>query len=69
MSSLEARSGQKTLLKLLLDKTNDVLEQSESNKREITRLREDIDNLTKLTSTMIFHLTLITGEELNTKDI
>ncbi len=30
--SLEASSGAKTLLKLLLDKTNDVLTQSQTNK-------------------------------------
>ena len=67
--SLEARSGQKTLLKLLLEKTNDVIEQGIKNQTEITRLQDEIEALTKLTSTMIFHLSLITGEELNTRDV
>ena len=67
--SLEERSGPKILLKLLLSKSNEVLEQSVVNQTEITRLRDDIEALNKLTSTMIFHLTLITGETLNTKDI
>ena len=66
--SLEARSGPKILLKLLLDKTNDVLTQSVDNKTEITRLREDVTNLSNLTTRMIFHLELITGEKLNVRD-
>ena len=66
--SLEARSGPKILLKLLLDKTNDVLTQSVDNKTEITRLREDVNNLSNLTTKMIFHLELITGEKLHVKD-
>lgn len=42
MSSLEARSGNKTLLKLLLDKSNDVLEQSKINERAIQLLESQV---------------------------
>ena len=38
MSGLEERSGAKTLLKLLLDKTNDVLTQSAKNEFVLNEL-------------------------------
>ena len=42
MSSLEPRSGNKTLLKLLLDKSNDVLTQSKVNERAIQLLESQV---------------------------
>lgn len=41
--SLEERSGAKTLLKLLLDKTFDVLEQAQSNEVKLNELSVQID--------------------------
>ena len=67
--SLEDRSGPKTLLKLLLDKTNDVLTQSITNQIEIIKLRDDIIQFRELQRTMVFHLEQITGESFGPKDI
>lgn len=62
MSDLEARSGPKTLLKLLLSKTNDVLEQTKTNTREIELLKaKQVDTIDKLIL-LINQLELVTGE-------
>ena len=42
MSDLEARSGNKTLLKLLLEKSTEVLTQSIENERAIQLVQEQI---------------------------
>lgn len=67
--SLEERSGPKTLLKLLLEKTNEVLDQSITNQTEIIKLRDDILTLRDLQTIMAFHLQQITGESFGPKDI
>jgi len=45
--SLEPRSGNKVLLKLLLEKTTEVLTQSQDNKISIDRLHDKNDELKK----------------------
>jgi len=60
--SLEARSGPKTLLKLLLDKTNDVLTQSKDNKLAIERLHDKDKELDAKLLLIIQQLELISGE-------
>ena len=67
--SLEERSGAKTLLKLLLEKSNEVLTQSITNQTEIIKLRDDIIEFRELQRTMVFHLEQITGESFGPKDI
>ena len=61
--ALEERSGSKKLLKLLLDKTSEVLSSTEANTREIELLKaEQIDTQAKLIL-LIKQLELISGEE------
>ena len=60
--SLEPRSSPKTLLKLLLSKTSEVLEQSKDNETAIQQLEREVrDNKDKLIL-IIKQLELVTGD-------
>ena len=61
--ALESRSGHKTLLKLLLEKTNEVLTQSVNNELEIKLLRHESQENREKLILIIKQLELMTGEE------
>lgn len=62
--SLEARSGPKILLKLLLEKSTEVLTQSKVNEASINLLEDELKRNTEKLILLIKQLELITGEEL-----
>jgi len=61
--SLEPRSGHKTLLKLLLAKTIEVLDQSEANSLDIQINRVTLEKMNVQLVLIKKQLELLTGEE------
>ena len=60
--ALESRSGHKTLLKLLLEKTNEVLTQSSNNELQLRILREESKENREKLILIIKQLELMTGD-------
>ncbi len=69
MSGLEKRSGPKILLKLILDKTFDILEQSVTNENAIEDLIRKTESMNKDIKILIAHAELTTDNVIREDEI